>query len=69
MSNHMTRTWDHRESKSLDPKLLPLGHHLDGLLSDILLLTEEAEAVLKRWEKKMIDKRFFFLGLYYGLLP
>jgi hypothetical protein len=28
MSNHRARTWDHRESKSLGPKLLPLGHHL-----------------------------------------
>jgi hypothetical protein len=30
MSNHRARTWDHRGSKPLDPKLLPLGHHLDG---------------------------------------
>jgi hypothetical protein len=30
MSNHKARIWDHRESKSLDPKLLPLDHHLDG---------------------------------------
>jgi hypothetical protein len=32
MSNHRVRTWDHRGSKSLGPKLLPLGHHLDGCL-------------------------------------
>jgi len=30
MSNHKARTWDHRGSKPLGPKLLPLGHHLDG---------------------------------------
>jgi hypothetical protein len=30
MSNHRARTWDHRGSKPFDPKLLPLGHHLDG---------------------------------------
>jgi hypothetical protein len=26
----MARTWDHRRSKPLSSKLLPLGHHLDG---------------------------------------
>ena len=26
----MVRTWNHRGSKSLGPKLLPLDHHLDG---------------------------------------
>jgi len=25
MSNHRTRTWDHRRNKPLDPNLLPLG--------------------------------------------
>ena len=30
MSNHRARTWNHRGSKPLDPKLLPLSHHLDG---------------------------------------
>jgi len=30
MSNHKAWTWDHRESKPLDPKFLPLDHHLDG---------------------------------------
>jgi hypothetical protein len=30
MSNHRARTWDHRGSKPLGPKLLPLDHHLDG---------------------------------------
>ena len=30
MSNHRARTWDHRGSKPLGSKLLPLGHHLDG---------------------------------------
>jgi hypothetical protein len=29
MSNHKAWTWDHRGSKLLGPKLLPLGHHLD----------------------------------------
>jgi hypothetical protein len=28
MSNHRARTWDHRESKFLGPKLLPSGHNL-----------------------------------------
>jgi len=36
MSNHRARTWDHRGSKPLSPKLLPLGHHLDGSLSVFL---------------------------------
>jgi hypothetical protein len=32
MSNHKARTWDHRENKHLNPKLLLLDHHhLDGL--------------------------------------
>ena len=30
MSNHRARTWDHKGSKPLDPKLLLLDHHLDG---------------------------------------
>jgi len=37
MSNHRAWTWDHRGSKPLGPKLLPLGHHLDGLVSLILI--------------------------------
>jgi hypothetical protein len=32
MSNHRARTWDHRGSKPLNPKLLPLDYHLDGFL-------------------------------------
>jgi hypothetical protein len=41
MSNHRARTWDHRGSKHLGPKLLPLGHHLDG--GDRLYL------IIKEW--------------------
>jgi hypothetical protein len=36
MSNHKTWTWDHRESKSLDLKFLPLGHHVDGWFRQFL---------------------------------
>jgi len=32
MSNHRVRTWDHRGSKPLGPKLLPLDHHLDSCI-------------------------------------
>jgi len=32
MNNHRARTWNHRESKPLGPKLLPLDHHLDGYI-------------------------------------
>jgi hypothetical protein len=32
MNNHRARTWDHRESKPLGLKLLPLSHHLDGYI-------------------------------------
>jgi len=38
MSNHRARTWDHRGSKPLGPKLLPLGHHLDGWECQYLVL-------------------------------
>jgi len=29
IDNHKTRTWNHKENKPLDPKLLPLGHLLN----------------------------------------
>jgi len=39
MSNHMVRTWDHKESKLFNLKLLSLNHHLDDLsfVFDILI--------------------------------
>jgi hypothetical protein len=36
MNNHMTRTWDHKRSKPLGPKLLSLGHHLDDFFFFLL---------------------------------
>jgi len=39
MSNHMTRTWDHKGSKPLGPKLLSLGHHLDSFIFFILFFS------------------------------
>jgi hypothetical protein len=30
MSNHKARTWDHKKSKSLDPKFLLIDDHLDS---------------------------------------
>ena len=38
MSNHGARTWDHKGSKPLGPKLLPLGHHLDDLSPTIFII-------------------------------
>jgi len=37
MSNHRARTWDHKGSKSLDLKFLPLDHHLDGCIIALLV--------------------------------
>jgi hypothetical protein len=42
MSNHRVWTWDHRGSKPLGPKLLSVGHHLDGYLL-VFLIERERE--------------------------
>jgi len=46
MSNHKARTWDHRESKPLDLKFLPLDHHLDDLQYQLLIETIENISIL-----------------------
>ena len=52
MSNHRARTWDHRRSKHLDLKLLPLGHHLDGLKLFFLNHDSESYWIIYKWGKQ-----------------
>ena len=66
MSNHKVRIWDHRENKPLDPKFLPLDHHLDGFLH--LLLKEVVLSLCYSSDHLSFSFSFFFPCEYY-LLP
>jgi hypothetical protein len=49
MNNHRARTWDHRGSKPLNSKFLPLSHHLDGYLASISCIRFRCILVVWLW--------------------
>jgi hypothetical protein len=53
------RTWDHRGSKSLGPKLLPLGHHLEGLRLGFFIVSRSELVFLNSnlWVKEAISMK------------
>jgi hypothetical protein len=56
MSNHKARTWDHRESKLLGSKLLPLDHHLDGWeLCSLVVGKVDGCIYMCSWEVELIS--------------
>jgi hypothetical protein len=66
MSNHRAQTWDHRGSKPLGPKLLPLGHHLDGFIYVLLLLL--VVVVRKTGKRSQNKKHTNYMNLIYFII-
>ena len=56
MSNHRAWTLDHRGSKSLGLKLLPLDHHLDGYVINFKRYQSRLNRIKKEQEENSITQ-------------